>query len=53
MKLHLGCGSRHIPGFVHVDAQFASHIDVVGPVERLPMADRSASLIYADRKSVV
>lgn len=47
MKLHLGCGPRHIPGFVHVDAQPAPHVDIVGPVERLPMEDNSASLIYA------
>jgi ubiquinone/menaquinone biosynthesis C-methylase UbiE len=47
MKLHLGCGSRHIPGFVHVDARPAPHVDIVGPVERLPMPDASVSLIYA------
>ncbi|TCV83401.1 class I SAM-dependent methyltransferase [Sulfurirhabdus autotrophica] len=47
MKLHLGCGSRYIPGFVHVDAQSAPHVDIVGPVEQLPMGDDSVSLIYA------
>jgi ubiquinone/menaquinone biosynthesis C-methylase UbiE len=47
MKLHLGCGSKHIPGFVHVDALTAPHVDIVGPVERLPVDDNSASLIYA------
>ena len=47
MKLHLGCGQRHIPGFVHVDMQAAPHVDIVGPVERLPIRDASASLIYA------
>jgi predicted SAM-dependent methyltransferase len=47
MKLHLGCGSRYIPGFVHIDAQAAPHVDIVGPVERLPMPDNSVSLIYA------
>jgi SAM-dependent methyltransferase len=47
MKLHLGCGQRYIPGFVHVDARPASHVDIVGPVERLPMGDASVSLIYA------
>lgn len=47
MKLHLGCGPRYIPGFVHVDAQPGPHVDIVGPVERLPMADGSVSLIYA------
>jgi predicted SAM-dependent methyltransferase len=47
MKLHLGCGSRYIPGFVHVDAYPAPHVDIVGPVERLTLADGSVSLIYA------
>lgn len=47
MKLHLGCGPRHIPGFIHVDAQPADHVDIVGPVERLPMENGTVSLIYA------
>jgi predicted SAM-dependent methyltransferase len=47
MKLHLGCGPRYIPGFVHVDAQPAPHVDIVGPVEKLPMDDDSISMIYA------
>lgn len=47
-KLHLGCGKRHIPGFFHVDALAAPHVDLVGPVERLPMfPDESVELIYA------
>jgi predicted SAM-dependent methyltransferase len=47
LKLHLGCGRRHIPGFVHVDLMPAPHVDIVGPVERLPVADGSATLVYA------
>lgn len=47
MKLHLGCGSRHIPGFVHIDAQAAAHVDIVGSVARLPMPEATVSLIYA------
>lgn len=47
MKLHLGCGRRHIPGFVHVDVQSAAHVDIVGPVERIPFEDGKVSLIYA------
>jgi len=47
LKLHLGCGPRHIPGFVHVDILPAAHVNIVGPVEKLPMADCSVSLIYA------
>lgn len=47
MKLHLGCGKKFIPGYVHVDALPAAHVDIVGPVEKLPMDDASVSLIYA------
>lgn len=48
LRVYLGCGARHIPGFVHVDARPAPHVDHVGPIERLPwLADDSVSLIYA------
>lgn len=47
MKLHLGCGPRYIPGFVHVDLLRAPHVDIVGPVEKLPLAEGEATLIYA------
>jgi predicted SAM-dependent methyltransferase len=32
---------------VHVDLLPAPYVDIVGPVERLPMGDASAALIYA------
>ena len=47
MKLHLGCGPRHIPGFVHIDVHVAGHVDIVGSVAHLPLRDASASLVYA------
>lgn len=47
IKLHLGCGRRYIPGFVHVDAQPSPHVDIVGLVEKLPMPDKSVDIIYA------
>ncbi|MFO0997060.1 MAG: methyltransferase domain-containing protein [Alphaproteobacteria bacterium] len=48
LKLHLGCGKRHIPGFVHIDAAPAPHVDWVARVERLSMIDSaSVELIYA------
>src|SRR4051794_18403883 len=47
-KLHLGCGQRHIPGFLHVDARPLPHVDIVTQLDRLPMfPDDSAALIYA------
>ena len=48
MKLHLGCGSKHIPGFVHVDVEAYPHVDFRVPVNRLTFApDNSVDLIYA------
>ncbi|PYQ00216.1 MAG: methyltransferase, partial [Acidobacteria bacterium] len=48
MKLHLGCGKRYIPGFVHVDVADLPHIDHRGDVRSLPMfKDESTELVYA------
>jgi len=47
MKLHLGCGKRHIPGFVHVDAIDYPHVDHVSTIDNLSfIADNSINLIY-------
>lgn len=48
LKLHLGCGTRNIPGFVHVDIVDAPHIDYRSSVDNLcDFADASVELIYA------
>lgn len=48
IKLHLGCGERFIPGFIHIDARKFSHIDYVTSVDKLEMfEDNSVDLIYA------
>lgn len=48
MKLHIGCGKRFIPGFVHIDQVAFPHVDHVQDVRRLAnFADNTASLIYA------
>ena len=48
MKLHLGCGKRFIPGFVHVDVVDLPHIDRRTDVRTLPMfKDETADLVYA------
>jgi len=48
MKLHLGCGDKYIPGFVHVDAEDYPHVDHRMPVNHLTFAkDNSVELIYA------
>lgn len=48
MKLHLGCGKRYIPGFVHIDAVPFEHIDHVSTINDLSFInDESVNLIYA------
>ena len=47
MRLHIGCGSVVIPGFVHVDMLALPHVDHVTRAERLDFAaDDSVDLIY-------
>ena len=48
MKLHLGCGKRCIPGWVHIDAVEYPHIDHVSAIDRLPfIPSESVEMIYA------
>lgn len=48
MNLHLGCGKRYIPGFIHVDLADFPHIDHRHEIQTLPMfEDGSADLIYS------
>ena len=48
IKLHLGCGKRYIPGFVHIDAVELPHVDFVQDIRVLGnIKDESASLVYA------
>lgn len=61
LKLHLGSGKRHIPGFVHIDQVSYTHIDHVQDVRKLSnFPDQSACLVYAcqvieyfDREEVI
>ena len=48
MKLHLGCGKRYIPGFIHVDLANFKHINFKRNVKDLScFKNNSADLIYA------
>ena len=49
MKLHLGCGEKFLPGYVHVDARKFPHVDyVTDKLDNLNMfADNSVDEIYA------
>ncbi len=47
MKLHLGCGKRFIPGFVHIDAVDYPHIDHVTTIDNLSfIGNDTVALIY-------
>src|SRR5438105_10345839 len=47
MKLHLGCGKRYIPGYVHIDAVDFPHVDHVSSIDRLSfIGDNSVDVIY-------
>ncbi len=48
VKLHLGCGTRKIPGYVNIDADKSVNPDIVSDITSLPMfKDESVSVIYA------
>jgi len=47
IKLHIGCGEKYIPGFIHIDARKFPHIDYVTSADKLDMfKDNSVDLIY-------
>jgi predicted SAM-dependent methyltransferase len=47
MKLHLGCGKRYIPGFIHIDVVEYDHINHVASIDNLSfIPDESVDLIY-------
>jgi ubiquinone/menaquinone biosynthesis C-methylase UbiE len=46
-KLHLGCGKRHIPGFIHIDAVEYPHVDHVATIDNLGfIGTDTVDLIY-------
>lgn len=48
LKLHLGCGKRFIPGFIHIDKDQYEHIDYQHDIRDLStFKDNSIDLIYA------
>ncbi len=47
LQLHLGCGKRYIPGFLHIDLDDSPHINYRCGIDKLPMfADDTVDLIY-------
>jgi len=48
LKLHLGCGDRHIEGFVNIDIRYLPTVDVVDNIRFLRRYESgSVDLIYA------
>jgi predicted SAM-dependent methyltransferase len=48
IKLHLGCGDKEIPGFIHIDINDFPHIDYRKSVEDLTIFDdRIVDVIYS------
>jgi len=48
IRLHIGCGTRVIPGFKNVDIQEFPHVDHIASAENLNFAaDTSIDLIYS------
>jgi predicted SAM-dependent methyltransferase len=48
LKIHLGCGPRHISGFLHVDLLQAPHVDHVADVRNLGfLKTGTVDLVYA------
>ncbi|MDR0975096.1 MAG: methyltransferase domain-containing protein [Ruminococcus sp.] len=47
-KLHLGCGKRYMPGFIHIDFADFPHIDYRHDIKNLDMfEDNTVDEIYA------
>lgn len=47
LRLHLGCGKRYLPGWVHVDVVPYEHVDYVHTIEQLDLfGDNTFSLLY-------
>ena len=48
VKLHLGCGKRFLPGFIHVDKDSYDHVDYRQSMTDLEkFADNTVELIYS------
>lgn len=48
MKLHLGCGTRRLPGYTHIDAREEVGPDIAADVTSLSMiCDNSVEVVYA------
>lgn len=47
IKLHLGCGQKKIEGYINIDIQRFSNVDMVADISNLPFKKKSVDLIYS------
>lgn len=48
MRLHIGCGLRFIPGFIHVDAKPYDHVDMVCQAGNLEwISSNTVEMVYS------
>jgi len=47
-RLNIGCGNRHLPGFIHVDVENLPHVDYIADAQHLWFAkSETIDLVYA------
>ena len=47
IKIHLGCGHIHLPGYVNVDIMLGKAANLVADLQQLPFARDSVDLVYS------
>jgi predicted SAM-dependent methyltransferase len=47
LKLHLGCGSKHLPGYTNIDISATAAADMKADLRKLPFQPNSVDEIYS------